>query len=200
MYRGRESRGEYNDIGDHDMLKYIALLRGINVGGKNKIIMADLKSSCERQGFENVVTYINSGNIIFDSDITDETVLKAICEKRISADFGLDIVVCIISAADLREALANAPAWWNEAPDARYDAFFVIPPMTAAEICAKVGEARAEYEKAHYYGKVIFWSAPMATFSRTRWSKITKDKAIYSAVTVRNANTALKLAELAKEG
>ena len=161
--------------------------------------MADLKSSFERQGFGSVLTYINSGNVIFMSKITDETVLKTACEKRISADFGLDITVCVISAADLREALAHAPAWWNEAPDAKHDAFFVIPPMTAAEICAHVGEARAEYEKACYYGRVIFWSAPMATFSRTRWSKITKDKAIYGAVTVRNANTALKLAALLKQ-
>ena len=181
------------------MSKYIALLRGVNVGGKNKIIMADLKSSFERHGFQSVVTYINSGNIIFDSDITDEIALKAACEKRISADLDMDIAVCVISAADLREALAHAPDWWNKAPDTKHNAFFVIPPMTAAEICDNVGEVRAEYEKADYYGKVIFWSAPMATFSRTRWSKISKDKAIYSAITVRNANTALKLAELVKE-
>ena len=181
------------------MTKYIALLRGVNVGGKNKVKMADLKSSFERQGFQNIVTYINSGNIIFKSDIANENALKTVCEKRISADFGLDIVVCVIRAASLRETLAHAPEWWNKAKDARHDAFFVIPPMTAAEICAHVGEVKAEYEKVDYYGNVIFWSALMAAFSRTRWSKISKDKAMYSAITVRNANTALKLAEMAKE-
>ena len=69
--------------------------------------------------------------------------------------------------------------------------------MTAAEICAHVGTVKEEYEKAASYGNVIFWSAPMATFSRTRWSKISKDKTMYRAITVRNANTALKLSELA---
>jgi uncharacterized protein (DUF1697 family) len=180
------------------MTKYIALLRGVNVGGKNRVIMADLKSSFERQGFQNVVTYINSGNVLFASDIINESKLKAVCEKLVSADFGLDIVVCVISATDLREALAHAPEWWNNEPDARHDAFFVIPPMTSVEICAHVGDVKAEYEKVAYYGRVIFWSAPMATYSRTRWSKISQDKAMYGAITVRNANTTLKLAELTK--
>jgi uncharacterized protein (DUF1697 family) len=77
--------------------------------------------------------------------------------------------------------------------------FFSYPPLTAAEICDHVGVVKAEYEKAAYYDKVIFWSAPIATFSSTRWSKISKNKAMYSAITVRNANTVLKLAELTKE-
>jgi len=70
--------------------------------------------------------------------------------------------------------------------------------MTAEVICAHVGAVKEEYEKADYHGRVIFWSAAMATFSRTRWSKIPKDKSMYRAITVRNANTTLKLAELAK--
>ena len=82
------------------MRKYITLLRGVNVGGKNKIIMAELKASFERQGFHGVTTYINSGNVIFGSNITDETSLKTICEKQILSDFGFGITVFVISAAD----------------------------------------------------------------------------------------------------
>ena len=179
------------------MTRYIVLLRGINVGGNNMIPMAGLKAALERQGFENVVTYLASGNVLLDADITDETALKAACEQTILDVFGLDIPVCVISAADLREAMQHAPAWWNKAPDTRHDAFFVIPPTTTAELFAIVGESKAEYERVDCYGRVIFWSAPMATFSRTRWSKITRTKEAYRAITVRNANTALKLAELA---
>ena len=175
---------------------YIALLRGINVGGNNIIKMADLKASFKHQGFRNVVSYINSGNILFDSDL-DEPAAEAACEKLIAEDFGLDIPVCVIAATDLIEAMAHAPDWWNKSPDTRHDAFFVIPPMTAEKICAHVGAVKDEYEKAGYYGRVIFWSAPMTTFSRTRWSKISKDKTMYRAITVRTANTALKLADLA---
>ena len=180
-------------------MKYIALLRGINVGGNNTINMAELKAAFTRQGFTHVATYINSGNVIFDSANVDEAALKGICETLILENFKLDIPVCLISAPDLHDALAKAPDWWNNIPDARHDAFFVIPPMTAEKLCAHIGQIKEEYEKLNYHGRVVFWSAPMATFSRTRVSKITKDKTMYHAVTVRNANTALKLAKLSEE-
>jgi len=175
---------------------FIALLRGINVGGKNKINMAELRAAFERQGFQEVETYINSGNVIFKSDL-DESATRALCEQLIAEDFGLTIPVCVISATDLKETLANAPEWWSKTPDTRHDAFFTLPPMTAEEICAHVGAVKEEYEKVSFHGRVIFWSAPMATYSRTRWSKISKDKTMYNAITVRNANTAIKLSELA---
>ena len=95
------------------------------------------------------------------------------------------------------DALAHAPEWWGQGTDSRHDAFFVIPPMTAEQVVAQIGQIKEECESLDYYGGVIFWSAHMATFSRTRVSKISQDKAIYEAITVRNANTALKLAELA---
>ena len=177
------------------MTCYIALLRGINVGGHNKIAMPALKASFEQRGFRNVLTYINSGNVIFESNM-DEAALQAACEALIMEDFNLIIPACVLSAADLTMSLAHAPEWWNAAPYERHDAFFVIPPMTAEVLCAYVGATREEYERIRYHGRIIFWSAPLATFSRTRWSKISKDKAKYRTLTVRNANTALKLAEL----
>ncbi|MDR1558114.1 MAG: DUF1697 domain-containing protein [Clostridiales bacterium] len=180
------------------MIVYIALLRGINVGGNNKIIMSELKSAFERRGFQKAVTYINSGNILFGSEL-DESAVKTVCEELIAGDFALDIPVCVISADDLAEALANAPEWWNKASGSRHDAFFVIPPLTAEGICDHVRVVNEEYEKVYYYGKVIFWSAPIAAFSRTRWSKISKDKAMYRGITVRSANTAIKLAEMAQK-
>jgi len=178
------------------MTKYIALLRGINVGGKNTVKMADLKHTFEQRGFQNVTTYINSGNVLFDSDL-EETAVKSACENMIAEDFGIDIPVCVISVAELIDTLSHAPGWWNKSPDARHDALFVLPPMTAEQIVDHIGQIKEEYESLAYYGRVVFWSAPMATFSRTRVSKvIPKDKAVYHAITVRNANTSLKLAEL----
>lgn len=180
------------------MTRYIALLRGVNVGGKNKIAMPELKASFERHGFDNVVTYINSGNILFDSGLELQGA-KAACEKLIESDFGLKITVGIISAADLIKAMEHAPDWWNRDKDSKHNAIFVIPPASAEEVAASVGEAKPEYESAAYYGSVIFWSAPLKTFSHTRWSKIVENKAVYQMITIRNANTALKLAALAGE-
>jgi uncharacterized protein (DUF1697 family) len=178
------------------MTKYIALLRGVNVGGNNKIAMPELKAAIEAAGFANVVTYINSGNVIFDSEL-DETAVKAACEQAIADSFDLNITVGVITADELHDALAHAPDWWNTDKGSTNNAIFVIPPATAESIIAEAGEAKPEYEKLAYHGKVIFWTAPLATFSRTRWSKITQHKAAYNATTIRNANTTLKLLELA---
>jgi uncharacterized protein (DUF1697 family) len=213
------------------MTRYIALLRGVNVGGNNKIAMPELKAAFTATGFENVSTYINSGNVFFNSAL-DEATAQSLCERTIAATFGLNISVGVITTGELRAALKNAPDWWNIGADIKHNAIFVIDPASAERVCADVGETKPEYEKIAYHGKVVFWSAPLATFSRTRWSKITGHRATYNrtprekgrralnramllrtiqrrfaaffaakcrAITIRNANTTLKLLELARE-
>lgn len=178
------------------MEKFIALLRGVNVGGKNKISMTELKAAFELHGFSSVATYINSGNILFESEKDDCGPLKADCEAIIKDRFGLSIAVNIIPAKDLIAALSHAPGWWNTDAGSRHNAIFVIPPATARDVFAQVGAAKPEYEKVDHYGRVIFWSAPIDTFSHTRWSKIV-GTSVYDSITIRNANTAVKLAQLA---
>jgi len=112
-------------------------------------------------------------------------------------DFGLNIAVAILTADELTDAIAHAPDWWGSAPNAKHNAIFIIPPATAEAVCVEVGEIKPEYEKCVYHGKLIFWSAPMETFSHTRWASVSKQKT-YQKITIRNANTAFKLAELAK--
>lgn len=179
------------------MTKYIALLRGINVGGKNKISMSELKFSFEQRNFKNVITYINSGNILFESSLTEVNEIKTICEDFILSDFGLSISVGIILASELSNAIAHAPEWWNKDDNSKHNAIFVLPPMTTQKVLAEVGSTKAEYEKVDFYQNVIFWSAPISTFSKTRWSKIVQNKNIYNHITIRNANTTLKLLALA---
>lgn len=178
------------------MREYIALLRGINVGGNHKIDMKLLRAAFCEAGFADAKTYINSGNVLFSSDM-DEERLQAACEALIAERFGLSIAVAILSAEELAEALDHAPAWWNAAEDCKHNAIFVIPPATAESVCAEVGEAKPEYEKVSCYGKLIFWSAPMETFSHTRWSAVSK-RQTYQKITIRNAATAIKLAALRK--
>ncbi len=178
------------------MAKYIALLRGINVGGKNSISMKDLKAAFEENGFANVTTYINSGNVLFDWDQTDEASLSECCEKIIEKSLGLSVRVTIITAEKLKAALSHAPSWWGADPEEKHNAIFVIPPATAEEVIAEVGEINPKYEKLDLYENVIFWSASFKYFSRTKWSKIVGTKA-YQNVTIRNANTTRKLSELA---
>lgn len=176
-------------------MKYIALLRGVNVGGNNKVPMSDLKKCFEQAGFQNVSTYINSGNVIFEYENAEIESLIARCRDLLEQEFGFPISLSVIDSPALKEALEHAPDWWGDDPEAKHNAIFVIPPATSDEIIAEVGAAKPEYEKVFAYRNVIFWSAPIKTFSRTRWSKIVGSKA-YQYVTIRNENTAKKLLEL----
>jgi uncharacterized protein (DUF1697 family) len=89
--------------------KYISLLRGINVGGNRKILMADLKSLCIRLGFENVLTYIQSGNVVFETDTQDTVAIAAQIEAAIAAQFGFDVPVVVLSADSLRLITTQNP-------------------------------------------------------------------------------------------
>jgi len=179
-------------------MKYIALLRGINVGGKNRVPMLDLKAIFETLGFTDVQTYINSGNVIFDSTKRDKVALVNICEQAIENKFGFRIVCSVIRAKELHDALKDAPAWWGLDDGVKHNALFIIAPATAIEIIKEVGEAKPEYEKVAAIEPIIFWSAPLETFGRTRYSKIVGTKS-YESITIRNANTTKKLAELTRE-
>lgn len=180
------------------MEKYIALLRGVNVGGNNRVPMGELKALFELEGFSGVSTYINSGNVIFSCEPESAESLQKRCEAMIEAKFGFFSAVCVISAKELAEALDHAPEWWNTDRESTNNAIFVISPAVPEDIYAEVGQIKPEYEKAEYHGRVIFWTAPVATYSRTRLSRIVGTP-MYGLVTIRNANTALKLRQLTEQ-
>lgn len=177
------------------MKRYVALLRGINVGGNNKVDMSELRLSFEKMGFENVVTYINSGNVIFTSDETDVLKVQVVCMDAIKDCSGLEISVAVVEDSELSSALPHAPSWWGVGVDSKHNAIFVIQPSSVEEIVGIIGETKPEYEKIAQVGNVIFWSAPKETFSRTRLSKIVGTKA-YGKITIRNDKTTKKLLEL----
>ena len=90
-------------------MKYVAFLRGINVGGKNKVKMETLRDVCAAQGFEGVKTYINSGNVIFETEKTDNKKLAEKLEKAIEKEFALKIKVMVRSVAEIEEIVKNNP-------------------------------------------------------------------------------------------
>lgn len=181
------------------MEKYIALLRGINISGKNKVSMPLLKMAFEDMGFLNVSTYINSGNVLFSSESNDKNEIGSRCKTMIEERFMIDVPVAIISVRELAEALENKPEWWNvnSKEEVIHQALFLIPPVTVEEVYKAVGEAKPEYEKVGFYKNVIFWSAPRATLSRTRWYKIASSS-VNNKVTIRNASTVEKLLLLSR--
>ena len=96
------------------MKRYIALLRGINIGGKNKIDMTELKEGFAEPGFTEVTTYLNSGNVIFSSAMDDKTALSNKVKRMIKDRFNLDIPVFIVLQEKLKDLLNNAPDWWGD--------------------------------------------------------------------------------------
>src|SRR5690606_33585846 len=107
------------------VMVYIALLRGINVGGNNKIDMKLLKKAFEQVGMNNVVTYINSGNIIFTSDIQSKTEIAHILETEIMESFGLQIKVLILSLDDMERVMLSLPESWTNDDKMKSDVLFL---------------------------------------------------------------------------
>ena len=153
------------------MKRYIALLRGINISGRNKIAMAELKEGITELGFADVVTYLNSGNVVFSSDVDDKSILSDKINGMIKERFGLDIPVFIILQEELKELLDNAPDWWGDDNKEIYDnLIFIMPPLSVEEIYNEIGNPKAEYEKAHNYENVIFWSFSRKNYQKTNIS------------------------------
>lgn len=177
-------------------MRYVALLRGINVGGNNKVSMSELRDCFEKLGFTNVSTYINSGNIFFDTDERDAVKLVEACENAIEQTFGFVVVVMVISKTDYAEALQNAPSWWADGTEGtRNDALFVIPPTTAKEVIDELNKKTSTVDRLAPHGQVIFWTLPMAAYNKSVVPKIIGTP-IYKRVTMRSSTTARKLQDL----
>jgi uncharacterized protein (DUF1697 family) len=178
------------------MSKYIALLRGINVGGNNTVAMSDLRACFMGLGFTDVATYINSGNVLFSSDQADVVKLVEQCEAAIENQFGFSVIVMVLSAKDLKDALDHAPDWWTGDPKVmRNEALFVIPPTIAEEVLAEIKKKSPTVDKFATHGQVIFWNLPKENYNKSVVSKIIGTP-IYRRVTIRGANTVRKLLEL----
>src|SRR5262245_36116155 len=91
------------------MIRYIAFLRGINVGGKRLIKMEDLRRVFESLSFKNVTTFIASGNVIFESAETDRKALVAKIERKLLKAFGHEVAVALLTAADLKKVARSSP-------------------------------------------------------------------------------------------
>lgn len=123
------------------MPRYVALLRGINVGGKNMIKMDKLRDTFAQLGFENVATYINSGNIAFDSPTKDEAKLVLSIRDAIESDFGFDISTMVRSKDEIAKIIANNPYIGQFENDKDVHVFFLPAQMTADQQTQLLDEA-----------------------------------------------------------
>lgn len=173
------------------MNKYVAFLRGINISGKNKISMPELKAEFETLGFSEVSTYLNSGNVVFSSE-TDNA--KTVIEKMISDKFGLEIPVYLIGMDELKDIISHSPAWWNSGNKEWYDnLIFILSSDTPEEIDDLLGEPSEELEMIQIYKNVIFWTFDRKAYQKCNWWKKTASAGIAEKLTIRTANTIMKI-------
>lgn len=176
------------------MKRYIALLRGINVSGKNKIFMSELKKGFTELGFAETATHLNSGNVIFSSAIDDKNILSNKIKLMIKERFDLDIPVFIVLQEELEEILNNAPDWWGDDNKEIYDnLIFIMPSLSYEEFYDEIGSPKAEYEKVHNYKNAIFWSFIRKDYRKTNWWSKTASSKVSGKITIRTANTIRKI-------
>lgn len=176
------------------MKRYIALLRGINISGKNKVSMTELKQGMERLDYTDVKTYLNSGNAIFSSDEADPLKAASRIEEMIKNQFRLDIPVFVISKEKLEDILYHAPDWWGDDNKEIYDnLIFIMPPVTFKDVYNEIGEPKEGLEKIEEYKETVFWSFSRKDYQKTNWWSKTASANIGSKLTIRTANTVRKI-------
>lgn len=178
------------------MNSYVILLRGVNVGGKNKIVMAELRRVLEQEGFQQVSTYIQSGNVLLQSELDPET-LGATIEVLLSRHFTLDsatIRVVALGYEAYRTIILQAPAEFGQAPGSyRYNVLFLMN-VSPAEIMDQI-EVRTGVDTVWPGERVFYFRNSIADASKSRLSKMIQ-KPFYQNVTIRNWNTTTQLFKL----
>ena len=175
-------------------MKYVLLLRGINVGGKNKVSMADLKNMVLSLGYENVITYINSGNILFDSTDNIDTVNVKISQILNSYPFKINKV--ILTKQEYLEELENLPVWWKDELY-RKDVLFYSEDINYSIIKERINNMPLNDENVHFGKRAIFWGKfNEKNYLKTGYHKYLIKEPFYKYITIRNGRTFMKIIEL----
>ncbi len=174
---------------------WLALLRGINVGGRNVIRMADLKKCFQDEGFRDVVTYIQSGNVMFRSASAEPGPLTVRIEGMLAAAFDYKAKVALRSHEQMRAVVEEAPEGFGARPDAyRYDVLFLFGSLTAADAMKDV-RTRSGVDAAWTGEGVLYFSRLIAKASRSHLSRLAS-MPVYQSMTIRNWRTTTRLLEL----
>lgn len=173
---------------------FVALLRGVNVGGNNIISMKSLKTSFEQLGFKDVSTYINSGNILFKAKERDARKLETEIEAMLSKEYKLGCKVVVRSFLEMASLIENLPKDWNGDSEWKYNVIFLRHSIDSEKVLESL-RAKPEIEKVVYYPGTLLWSARISDMSQTTMQKLSSQK-LFQDMTVRNTNTTRKLYEL----
>lgn len=172
---------------------FVALLRGINVGGRNPIRMPDLVACFRDAGHEDVSTYLQSGNVLFGADHKSGPKLEAEVEAMLERRFGMPLLVVIRSREELAQTIEAAPAD-HGSPKLRSDIFFLKHPLTSEEALAEMPDLREGVDSVAPGPGAIYFSRVAARATKTR-IQLFMAMPIFQQMTVRTWSTSVRLLE-----
>ena len=173
------------------MKTHIALLRGINVGKNRRIEMKRLKALLESLGYTQVSTYINSGNVIFNSDKKPASIHKDI-ETYLEKEFGFEIPTLIKTKREIKKIADAIPKEWQNDSTQRSDVAYLFEEIDSKKTLEEIPVKR-QYIDIRYTKGAIYWNIDRKNYNKSQLNKLISHK-LYQLMTVRNVNTARFLA------
>lgn len=168
-------------------MKYVALLRGINVGGNNKLAMKNLKVIFEDLGFINVSTYINSGNVLFESPEANQQMLATTIEAAIHDATSLSVKTLVKSAAEIAQVAKLLPAEWVNDVTQRTEVMFFWDEAPQKDIPSLI-KTREGVDCLLYANGVLIWNISRINYSKSALRDFISNP-LYKLMTGRNCNT-----------
>ena len=178
-------------------MEYVALLRGINVGGNNKVVMSELREQIAAEGFGHVRTYINSGNLLFEAEdqASREDVAQAV-EDLLARHYDFPIRLALLTAQDYLVQLDELPDWWH-GEVARRDALFYTRGLDRHHVRERIEAMELGDEAVHFGEHAVFWGKlDEKSFLKTAYHKRLLREEFYRQVTIRSGSTIEKIAAL----
>jgi uncharacterized protein (DUF1697 family) len=175
-------------------MRYVALLRGINVGGKSVVRMADLKECVEELGYDEVSTFIASGNVLFETTERNAATLESAIERALERRFKLPITVVVRSRAEIGRIVKAIPRDWIGDGSLRVNVAFVRRTVDGRKLSREL-EPREGVDELVATKTALIWATRRDALTRSGMQKLIQGAA-YKDMTVRNLNTTLKLEEL----
>ncbi len=172
-------------------MKYIALFRGINVGGNKRVEMKKLKALFESLGFTNVSTYINSGNVIFESE-DKLAIIYANLVNNLKNGFGFEIPILIKTEEEMKVIESAIPKEWENNNKQKSDVAYLFNEVDSERTIDEL-PINKEYLDIRYVKGAVFWNVDRENYNKSNLNKIVGHR-LYRFMTVRNVNTARVLA------
>jgi uncharacterized protein (DUF1697 family) len=181
-------------LGYIPLMVYVALLRGVNVGGTGKVAMPQLKAVFEAIGMSSVRTYINSGNVIFTTDAADNARLTKVIEDAIEQRFGFAVRVLVRDVDEIRSVVEALPMDWANDEATKCDVFFLWPEVDTPAVVERL-DHDPDVDDVRYTPGAVIRRVDRKSAPRSRLTRVVSTP-LYQQMTIRNCNTARKLLEL----